>query len=264
MDSVYKRIIIFGDNYGIPLMLKYLPARLVRAVVAASIRPDYIKEIAKLASSLKASFLIQPRYNTREYALFFKAISKITPDLLICNSYSMIIRRDILKALGYNAINVHSALLPRNRGPNPVQWAIIKGECETGVTIHYMDERIDCGDIIAQKKVMVGFEDTWVALSRRITLAMEELLSEQITLILNAENNRYVQDGSLASYNKRLTANTPMIDFVKMSDTEIYNLIRAQVKPLRGAFVVHKGRRLYFDEFVRRADIKKIRDRYAG
>ena len=74
----------------------------------------------------------------------------------------------MLKLFNYNCINVHWALLPKNRGANPTQWAIIKGEDRTGVTIHYMDESLDSGDIISQKELNIAVENTWVDVNDKL------------------------------------------------------------------------------------------------
>ena len=84
---------------------------------------------------------------------------------MICNSFSLILREDLLEKINYNAINIHSSLLPKNRGPNPIQWAILIDK-KTGLTIHFIDDGIDTGDIIFQKEVNIDFDDTWVVITK--------------------------------------------------------------------------------------------------
>lgn len=260
--SKFRRIAIFGDDYGVEQLLRYVPKELVKCVVAASIRPEYIPRTAELAHCIGSRLLIQPVFESQDYPAVADNIGELKIDLLLCNSYSMVIREDVLRSVGYNAINIHWALLPKNRGPNPVQWAVIKGEAETGVTAHYMQNGIDAGDIIARKAVEIGFEDTWVDVWKKLSEKAEELLRDEIPGVIAGLNGRIRQDESLATSNKRLTEDFPRIDFVAMSDEEVYNLIRAQVKPLKGAFIEHDGERLYFSEFVKYKDIGKLRKKY--
>ncbi len=259
----YKNIVLVGDNFGLPQLIRYVPWPLVKGIVAASIRPQYIEQSKILANKLGVDLLIQPKYNTRQYEKFYNSFVRYKFDLLLCCSYSMIIRPDVLRSLNYNAVNVHSALLPKNRGPNPIQWALIKGEVKTGITMHYMSDYLDAGDIIAQRIVKILPKDTWVSLSKRMSVATNKLLKNNIPQVLLGINGRIPQDEDKATTNIRLTPASPRIDFEAMNDIQIYNLIRAQVKPLKGAYIDKKnGRRQYIDEFTKLEDIKELRRGY--
>ncbi|MEK7448141.1 MAG: formyltransferase family protein [Planctomycetota bacterium] len=264
VENKYKQIVLVGDTVGILLLMKYAPQASITGIIAAGVRPQYINELSELSKNLGIRFLIQPEFKTNRYSGFLTGFKKLNADLLICNSYSMVIREDILKLINYNAVNVHWALLPKNRGPNPVQWAIIKEESQTGVTVHYMNDGIDSGDIIAQKAVPIDFKDTWCALSNKLSAATEDLLEEEIPRILTGVNKRFPQDNSQATRNTRLRPESPRIDFKVMTDMEIYNLIRAQVKPLKGAYLEHNGEKVYFPEFIEHEKVKELRKKYAG
>ncbi|MBM2816092.1 MAG: wbmQ [Ignavibacteria bacterium] len=256
-------LVLFGDNFGIPLLLKFIPHEYIKTIVAASIRPNYIDEIKQFADSIGSNFIIQPKFNSREYPSFVEHFKQSQFDLLMCNSYSMIIRPEILAIINYNAINVHGALLPKNRGPNPNQWSIIKGETKTGVTIHFIEDGLDCGDIISQKEVDIDFKDTWVSLSDKVKSTTHDLLKEKLFNILTGNFNRTKQNEEFATINKRLNSESPRIDFEKMDDMEIYNLIRAQVIPLKGAYIKINKDRVYYPEFIEYNEIKEIRKKYA-
>lgn len=217
-----------------------------------------------IAKSLDIPLLIQHQYGTMDYENFLRNFKKLDIDLLLSNSYSMKIRGDILKSINYNAVNVHWSLLPKNRGPNPIQWALIKGEEKTGVTIHYVDDNIDTGDIIAQKEVVITLDDTWVTLKKKLENNSNEIISEIIPAILDGINKRIPQINSESSLNQRLTSDSPRIDFGTMSDREIFNLIRAQVKPLKGAYIYHNGGRKYFSEFISFEKVSELRKEYVG
>jgi methionyl-tRNA formyltransferase len=170
------KTLLFTDNFGITQLSKNVPKTNIIGIVGASIRPQYFDILRNYSRHLGVPFIIQPEYKSNEYNRFYNEIFSLKPDIFISHSYSMLVRKNILEIVNYNSINIHTALLPLNRGPNPLQWAIIKGEKITGVTMHYMTDKIDEGDIIAQIKVKIDFTDTWVTLSKKIEQATDELL----------------------------------------------------------------------------------------
>ena len=121
--------------------------------------------------------------------------------MLICNSYSLIIRKNILEIFKFNCINIHWSLLPKNRGPNPTQWAIIKGEDKTGLTIHYMNQNLDSGDIIYQEEVKIGIKDTWVIVNENLKKVSLKLLKAKLPNILKGKNPRLKQNNLLSIIN---------------------------------------------------------------
>lgn len=259
----FRNIAVVGDNFGIRQIMKFLSPDLVRCLIAASIRRQYLSDIAETSREMDVPILIQPKYGSKEYVNFLASFQEQKADLIICNSYSMMIRKDLLESVNYNAINIHWALLPKNRGPNPIQWSIIRGEAKTGVTIHYIDHDIDSGDIIAQEEVDIGFNDTWNSLRDKLARASDRLLERELPNILSAEITRMPQNHRDATVNSRLTPDSPKINFSAMDDAEIYNLIRAQVHPLKGAYVDNGGSRIYFSSFMKYEEVKELRKQYA-
>jgi UDP-4-amino-4-deoxy-L-arabinose formyltransferase/UDP-glucuronic acid dehydrogenase (UDP-4-keto-hexauronic acid decarboxylating) len=232
--------------------------------MAASRRPDDLESLRRLARDHERALLIQPSYGTAEYENFVAQFRAEGFDVLVCCSYSMLIRPDVLEAVSGRAFNVHASLLPRNRGPNPVQWAIIKGEPVTGVTLHVMDEGIDTGPIIAQVEEEIRDEDTWVTVSERLHLHMPKLLAEHVPALLDGTTiAARPQDDAVATSNPRLTPESPRIDFSSMTDRQVFDLIRAQVRPLGGAFVERDAVRIYFRDYVTPEGVASLRARYA-
>lgn len=133
------RILIFGDSSGVPLLLRHLPKETISGIVAAAIRPQYFEELKPLAHQMRVPFLVQPKWQSEFYEDFKQQVVDLRVDLIWVNSYSMIIRDDVLALTRLGGLNIHSALLPRNRGCNPIQWAILNGDHETGVTLHEID-----------------------------------------------------------------------------------------------------------------------------
>lgn len=159
------------------------------------------------------------------------------PDLILVNSYSMIVREDVLALARFGGINIHGALLPRYRGCNPTQWAILNGETLTGVTMHEMSAGLDEGAIIDQREVPLFFEDTWQAVYARISHATDDLITANLESLLAGTWQARQQDVVEANYCRRRTPedgrfsrNEPVI--------AIYNKIRALLPPLPPAFYV--------------------------
>lgn len=228
--------------------------------MAASLRPQYVEEVQQLGRQAGVPLLVQPRPDSADYRRFLAEFRGARFDLVMCCSYSMRIQPAMLEAVNYNAVNVHASLLPRNRGPNPIQWAIMRDESRTGVTLHYMEDGIDTGDIVAQTAEPIHDADTWVSLTERVNSATAPLLAAHLAAILDGSAPRRPQAATEASHNPRLTSESPRIDFSTMSDREVFNLIRAQVRPLRGAFLeTIDGQRRYFPEYLSMNEVAFLR-----
>jgi methionyl-tRNA formyltransferase len=243
-----RTVLLFGDSLGIPQLVEVVPRDFVCGLIGAEIRPQYHSELESIASGAGVPFIIQPRKSSPAYQSFVERVRSLAPDLILVNSYSMLLRDDVLSIPGCGAINVHTALLPRYRGSNPFQWVIINNETETGVTMHYMTADFDAGDIVAQRRVAVCFEDTWRDLQSRCAAATREMLSEEMPRILSQKNTRRPQDDSNSSRFNRRRPEDGRIDW-RQSVLSIYNLIRALVKPLPGAYYYSAGKVL-LDEYL--------------
>ncbi|MCM8537809.1 MAG: hypothetical protein NE334_17840 [Lentisphaeraceae bacterium] len=260
MISTCNKIALFGDSFGIPCLLKHIPSKSVSVIIAASIRSKDNPDLKKLAFKLNVPFLEQPSYQKKDsYNLFIEKLSKLKPDLILSCSYSMILREEILETVSLNAVNAHASLLPKNRGPNPIQWSIIKGEQKTGVTLHFMAPQLDSGEIIAQDEVNISSKDNWVSLLKKVNTQLDCLWAKNIHNILERKYTRQPQSESLASYNKRLTPDYPKIQFDKMSNLQIYNLIRAQVAPLKGAYFIKNDQRIHIKQMLSMDEVKQLR-----
>lgn len=225
------RILLCGDASGISQLMSHVPERYVVGIIAASIRPQYLAELNKLSESKNIPLLIQPKCKSSDYESFRSEVEALKADLIWVNSYSMIIRDDVLAATRLGGLNIHGALLPRYRGCNPTQWAIIHQEYVTGVTLHEMDSGLDTGPVIDQRKVPIFIEDTWLDVRSRQEIATDALLSANVPKVLS-ENwsavTQYEPGATVGTRRKpedgRFTWSAPVI--------EIHNKIRALVPPL--------------------------------
>ena len=169
------------------------------------------------------------------------------PDAIFSFYYRRLLPPEITAAAPRGAINLHGSLLPRYRGRAPLNWALIHGERETGVTLHHMIESPDAGDVIAQRRVPILPEDTAPTLHRKLVAAGAGLLREMLPAIERGSAGRTPQDPRLATYGRRRRPEDGRIDWGRPAE-EIHNLVRALTRPWPGAFTFASGRRLFIWE----------------
>lgn len=172
----------------------------------------------------------------------FEDIESIKPDLVIVANYGKIIPQHILDIPRYGTFNVHPSLLPKYRGPSPIQSAILNGDREIGVTIILMDAKVDHGPILAQKKTIIGENETAIDLSDRLAVLGAGLLIDVIPDWISGKTRLRRQDEKRATYTKILTREDGEINWKKPAK-EIEGQIRA-FNPWPGTYAFHKGKRL--------------------
>lgn len=173
---------------------------------------------------------------------FLSVLKEVDPELIVVVAYGKILPKDVLDYPKYGCINLHVSLLPKYRGAAPMQRAIIDGESETGVTVMYMNEGLDTGDIISVEKFPIGAEDNFEHIHDRSALVGGKLLSDTIVKMEKGESTRTPQDDSLATYAAKIEKSDCKIDFSKTS-SEIDCMIRG-VTPIPGAFAYLNGKML--------------------
>ena len=165
--------------------------------------------------------VIQPIKIRKEY----QEVLDLKPDLIVTCAYGQIIPKEILDCPKLGCINVHGSLLPKLRGGAPIHHAIIDGYDETGITIMYMDEAMDSGDIISQRSIKIEDSDTVGILWDKMSLLGRDLLLETLPSIINGTNDRIKQDESLVTFGLNIKREEEHIDFNK-SSREVFNQIR--------------------------------------
>jgi len=172
-------------------------------------------------------------------------IKAMAPDFIFSAYYRNIVGAEVLSIPKLGALNLHGSLLPKYRGRVPINWAIINGETETGVTLHYMTGKADAGDIVAQERVAISDADTARTLFDKEVAAAREMLRKALPLLAAGKAPRIPQDESKATkFGGRKPADGE-IDWSK-SATEVRNLIRAVTKPYPGAFSFLGDRKCFF------------------
>lgn len=169
----------------------------------------------------------------------YQRILDIQPDIIVTCAYGQMIPKEILELPKYGCINVHASLLPELRGGAPIHKAIINGFSKTGITIMYMEEAMDSGDIISQKETTILDSDNLESLHDRLSIMGRDLLLETLPSIFEGSNKRIIQEESMVSYAYNIKREEEHIDFSK-SSREVFNLIRG-LSPVPGAYCLLDG-----------------------
>lgn len=185
-------------------------------------------------------------------------INSLSADLIVVVAFGKILPAEILNSVKYGCINIHASLLPKFRGAAPIQWSILNGETETGVTSQQMDIGIDTGDILIKKSIQIPDDMTAGELHDRLSILGAEVLTETVSALKSGSLAPQKQDDSLSSYAPMLSKELSPIDFSK-SAVSVHNHIRGlspwpvAVTVLNGKKVkVHKSR-IVSEDFSGRA-----------
>jgi methionyl-tRNA formyltransferase len=156
---------------------------------------------------------------------FVEELKRFNADIFIVVAYGKLIPKSVFTLPRYGTINLHPSLLPKYRGAAPVEWAIINGEEETGVTVQMINEELDAGDIIAQEKIRLNNSITAGELYEIVNSIGEELLLKSVEILESGKDKPLPQDHSKATYCGKIDRDSALIDWNK-SSSEIHNLIR--------------------------------------
>lgn len=143
----------------------------------------------------------------------YEYLSYLNPDIMVTAAYGQILSEKILSIPKYGIINIHASLLPKYRGAAPIQWAIINGEKQTGVTIMQTAKGMDTGDILLQKCIDIAADDTTQTLTDKLSNLGAEAVVEALSLIEKGEIKSVSQDDSIATYAPRLKKEDGKINF---------------------------------------------------
>ena len=179
------------------------------------------------------------------HPMWVEKIRESRPDILFSFYYRRLIQTEILDIPKAGCLNLHGSLLPQYRGKAPVNWVLVNGERETGVTLHYMTPRPDDGDIVAQEKIAISDDDTAFTLHRKVAQTAEKLLDEILPRIKNGAAPRIPQEHGKATYFGGRRPADGEIDWFKTA-REVRNLVRAVTRPFPGAFSFIGERRCLF------------------
>lgn len=173
-------------------------------------------------------------------------LSQLNPDIIFSIYYRKILPKEIINLPKMGCINIHPSLLPRNRGPNPTYWNVRRGDMWAGTTLHYIDEGMDTGDIIAQTAVEVG-DRTGFELNDYMMQMGLKLFKNNFADIMAGRNKRTVQDSRKATCNTKFTNNLRYIDWCQPAE-KIVSHVRAHAAPYGRSITTLGKDTVYFDK----------------
>ena len=226
IEKELKIIFMGTPDFSVPILLSLLDNYKIRAVVT---QPDRVvgrggnvvySPIKKVAFD-NTILTLQPEHIKDSV----DEILALEPDLIITCAYGQILPKAILDYPKYGCINVHASLLPKLRGGAPIHRAIMNGAKKTGITIMYMNTKMDEGDIISQSEIEITDTETASSLHDKLSKLGANLLIETLPSILDGTNQRIPQDSSKATYGFVIKREDEKIEFSK-TKKEIYNQIR--------------------------------------
>ena len=241
------RIVFFGTSeFALPSLEAILKS--THQVLAVVTQPDR-RQGRKLILASPPVKTLTANYNLKIYQPlkvsspdFIAALKEHKPDVLVVVSFGQILNKELLKIAKYFSINLHGSLLPKYRGPAPVNWAIINNETTTGITVIKVEEKVDSGDILLKKEIAIDSLDNAFTLNKKLSLAGAPLLLEALNLIEQEKISFSPQDQSQVSVAPKLKKNDGLIDWSEEA-VKIHNKVRG-LFPWPGTFTDFGGKTL--------------------
>ena len=233
-----KKIVFMGTpDFAVPILQGLIDNYDVIGVVSQPDKKIGRKQILtptpiKVLATTHNILVFQPENIRKDY----QEILSLNPDMIVTCAYGQIIPKEILEYPKYGCINVHASLLPKLRGGAPIHKAIIDGYLKTGITIMYMDEKMDNGDIISQEETIIDDNDTLGSLHDRLSIMGRDLLLTTLPDIFEGKNKRIKQNPDEVTFAYNIKREDEHIDFSK-TRREIFNLVRG-LNPVPGAYVL--------------------------
>ena len=171
-------------------------------------------------------------------------VAALAPDLIVVIGWTRLLGPELLKIPRLGAVGFHASLLPRYRGRAPVNWALINGERETGNTMFFLDEGVDTGDVIDQRRIPITDDDDCATLYEKVAASGTAMLLEHLPALKDGRAPRISQDHSLATVMPKRRPEDGRIDWTK-GRRRLFDWVRALTHPYPGAFSELDGRRLF-------------------
>jgi methionyl-tRNA formyltransferase len=196
--------------------------------------------VAALAAAHDIPTVVRKYANDQEIV---ERLRDIEPDILVSSDWRTWVAPRIYRTAKHGAVNIHDALLPKYGGFAPLNWAMINGEPEVGVTVHLMNEDFDLGDIVVQRAVRVDPKDTIIDVFHKTVELFAPLTLQALDLIESGTGTRTPQNPADATFFHKRSVEDSRIEWSWRAES-ISNLVRAQVDPYPNAFAFDKGKRV--------------------
>ncbi|WP_100011008.1 methionyl-tRNA formyltransferase [Lentibacillus sediminis] len=238
-----KRIVFMGTpDFAVPVLGTLADSAYeVVLVVSQPDRPKGRKKVitpppVKVEAEKRQIPVFQPEKLKNEY----ETILEYKPDLIVTAAYGQILPKALLDVPEYGCINVHASLLPELRGGAPIHYAILEGKQESGVTIMYMEEKLDTGDILTQQAMPIESDDHVGSLHDKLSRTGADLLADTLPQLFAGKLTPVPQNQDKATYAMNIKREQEKIDW-NLSVQEVYNHIRG-LHPWPVAFTSYKGK----------------------
>lgn len=241
-----KRVVFMGTpDFAVPVLESLIEAPDVQVVLVVTqpdrpvgrkqkLTPPPIKTVAEKHEIP----VFQPEKMQAEY----EEVLSYEPDIVITAAYGQLLPKALLDAPEYGCINVHASLLPELRGGAPIHYAILQGKKETGITIMYMAEKLDAGDIISREKLPINTSDHVGILHDKLAEIGADLLLKTLPSIFDKTNERIAQNDSEATYAPNISRDLEKINWHETNE-EVYNHIRG-LHPWPVAYTTFQDKRM--------------------
>lgn len=237
-----KRIVFMGTpDFSVPVLQALVKSEY--KVVLAVTQPDRPKGRKKILTpppvKAAAEDLNIPVFQPERLREDWEPIREAKPDLIVTAAYGQLLPKALLELPEFGCVNVHASLLPELRGGAPIHYAILQGKKETGITIMYMAEKLDAGDIISQQTLAIERNDDVGTLHEKLSAIGSDLLLATLPKLFEGEIAPIVQDESKATFASNIKRSEEKIDWNRSSE-EIFNQVRG-LRPWPVAFTTCEG-----------------------
>ena len=240
------RIVFLGTaDFAIPALISLARTHEISLVVTQPDRPVgrhavlTPPPVKRMGEELGLPVFQPPRVNAVDA---LNRIRAAKPDAIVVAAYGQLLKPELIEIPPLGTVNIHASLLPRYRGAAPINWAIIRGEHETGITTFLIDAGMDTGPILLQQRTEIGPDETAGELHSRLGLIGAEVILETLAGLEEGSLTPIPQDDSQATYAPRLSRDDGAIDWSRPAQ-EVHNLIRG-TNPWPGAFTHRDGQRV--------------------
>lgn len=256
------KILLAGTpNFSVSTFTKIIENFDVVAIISQPNKPvGREKIVMDTPTSMLAKFHKIKIFQPEKISTIYEELKKIEFDILITMAYGQIIPENILKLAKIGSYNIHASLLPKYRGASPIQYALLNGDKETGITFMEMTKEMDAGDIIFQQEIKINDDDVYDDLLKKMSFVSSEKIVEWIQKIKSGDFEKIKQDESKISYSPKISKDDEKIVFDTIERTT--NKIRS-LSSVPGAYMICQSEQQeYKNIFNKRVKIFKVSKTY--
>lgn len=252
------RIVFMGTpEFAVPILEILIENYQVVLVVTQPDKPVGRKQIMSSSPIKEVALNHQiPVFQPTKIRTDYEKIKEVKPDLIITCAYGQIIPKEVLEIPTIACFNVHASLLPKYRGGAPIHKVLINGEKETGITIMYMDEGMDTGDMVAKEVLKIEEEDNVGTLHEKLSIMGANLLKKTLPSIINQTNYREKQKEEEASYAYNIKREEEHLDFNKTGKELIHQIRGLNPWPTANFILDEKEYKVLEAEFIPKANLE--------